>query len=159
MIRSLGNIDFLLIYYKKNLKPMLYLQTFSIRIERTVNHQRPVNLDLGSLKYPPMAIASILHRMSGIVLFLFLPVMMYFLSQSLISEASFQSLQVSFASYCHKLFLLAFIAALIYHIFAGLRHVMMDLGFGEHLPAARKSAVFVMMISAITTIALGVWLW
>lgn len=124
-----------------------------------MNHQRPVNLALGSLKYPPMAIASILHRVSGMVLFLFLPVMMYFLSQSLASETSFLALQVSFGYCCHKLFLLAFLAALVYHVMAGLRHMIMDLGIGEHLHAARISAIVVIAASFLIIIVLGVWLW
>ena len=124
-----------------------------------MNHQRPVNLDLGSLKYPPMAIASILHRISGIVLFLFLPVMMCFLSQSLDSEESFGLLQTSFSNTYYKLFLLAFIAALMYHVIAGIRHVILDMGFGEHLVAARRSAIFVIILAIVTTIVLGVWIW
>lgn len=124
-----------------------------------MNHQRPINLALSSLSYPPMAIASILHRISGIVLFLFLPIMMYFLSQSLASEASFSALQIAFGYCCHKVFLLAFLAALVYHVMAGFRHMIMDLGLGEHLSAARKSAVFVMVASSLVVIALGVWLW
>lgn len=124
-----------------------------------MNHQRPVNLALGSLKYPPMAIASILHRVSGMVLFLLLPMMMYFLSQSLASEASFLALQVSFGYCCHKLFLLAFLAALIYHVMAGFRHMIMDLGIGESVHAARVSAIFVIGVSFLAIMALGVWLW
>jgi succinate dehydrogenase / fumarate reductase cytochrome b subunit len=124
-----------------------------------VNHQRPVNLDLSSLKYPPMAIASILHRISGIVLFLLLPCMLYFLQLSLRSAASFDQLQTLFANgYC-KLLLWGFSAAMMYHIIAGIRHILMDIGWGEHLNTARMSATTVIILAVIVTILLGVWIW
>lgn len=121
--------------------------------------QRPVNLDLGSLTYPPMAIASILHRISGIVLFLLLPVMLCFLSESLHSQESFDQLQHSLDNPFYKLMLWGFSTALIYHLLAGIRHIIMDLGFGETLVVARKSAVFVIVLAIILTIGLGVWIW
>ena len=124
-----------------------------------MNKKRPVNLDLGTLKFPAMAIASILHRISGMVLFLLLPLMIYFLSVSLASAESFASLQVTLASpYC-KVLLWAFSAALIYHLLAGFRHLLMDFGVGEHLEAGRFSAVFVIACSVILIIFLGIWIW
>lgn len=123
-----------------------------------MNHQRPVNLDLSSLKYPPMAIVSILHRISGIVLFLLLPFMLCYLSQSLVSEDSYAALQVSFAKPFHKLMLWGFSTALMYHVIAGMRHLIMDLGFGEHLVAARRSAFLVIILSVLIAISLGVWI-
>ena len=125
----------------------------------TVNHQRPVNLDLGSLKFPPMAIASILHRISGLVLFLLLPFMMYFLSMSLHSLSSFDHLQVMLHRPCNKLLLWAFSCALIYHVIAGFRHMFMDMGFGEQLAVARRSAITVIVVSIILTVFLGIWIW
>lgn len=124
-----------------------------------MNHKRPVNLDLGSLKFPPMAIASILHRVSGIVLFLLLPLMIYFLSASLNSLASFDHLQVLLSRPYNKLLLWAFSTALIYHLLAGFRHMYMDMGFGEELAVARISAIAVITLSIILTIFLGIWIW
>ena len=125
-----------------------------------MNQQRPVNLDLGSMKYPPMAIASILHRISGLVLFLLLPVMLCFLNQSLKSEASFAELQTLFATcaLC-KLVLWAFMTAWFYHLIAGVRHVLMDAGFGEHLAAGRRSALLVIGCAVLGAVILGVYLW
>jgi len=125
----------------------------------TVHHQRPINLDLGSLKFPPMAIVSIFHRISGLVLFLLLPIMMYFLSASLQSLSSFDHLQVLLSRPCSKLLLWAFSTALIYHLLAGFRHMFMDVGFGEQLAVARCSAITVMVLSIILTIFLGIWIW
>ncbi|MDP1602141.1 MAG: succinate dehydrogenase, cytochrome b556 subunit [Legionella sp.] len=124
-----------------------------------MNKKRPINLDLSTLKYPAMAIASILHRISGLVLFLLLPLMLYFLHLSLGGADAFANLQVTLASPYSKLLLWAFVAALIYHVIAGIRHLLMDLGFGEHLEEGRRSAVFVIALSIILTLLLGVWIW
>jgi succinate dehydrogenase / fumarate reductase, cytochrome b subunit len=125
-----------------------------------VNHQRPINLDLGSLKFPPMAIVSILHRISGIGLFLLLPVMLYFLKLSLASAASFEHLQMLIATCVwYKLVILAFTSAFMYHLLAGIRHLLMDMGFGETLVAARRSSFVVIGLSVIGTILFGACLW
>ena len=124
-----------------------------------MNKKRPVNLDLGSMKFPPMAIASILHRISGVVLFILLPVMIYLLGQSLQSEIAFNQLKMNLTSPCYKLVLWGFSAALAYHILAGLRHIIIDLGFGEHLCVSRRSAILVIALAVLATIVLGIWIW
>ena len=123
------------------------------------NHQRPINLDLSSLKHPPMAIASILHRISGIVLFLLLPFMLYVLDQSLQTVVSFDMLHTTLANPYYKLLLWVFSAALVYHMLAGIRHVCMDMGFGENVSAGRRSAIIVILLAIILTIILGVCIW
>lgn len=124
-----------------------------------MNQKRPVNLDLATLKYPPMAIVSILHRLSGIALFLLLPLILYYLSLSLHNEQSYIDLQQLFTQPLHKLLLWIFGAALIYHMLAGIRHLIMDLGYGEGLESGRRSAIFVIAVAAILTILLGIWIW
>ena len=124
-----------------------------------MNKKRPVNLDLGTLKFPAMAIASILHRISGLVLFLLLPLMLYFLKLSLDGAASYADLQGTLSNPFIKIVLWAFSAALIYHVLAGIRHLLMDCGVGEHLGESRKSAIFVIGCSVILTIFLGIWIW
>ena len=124
-----------------------------------MNKKRPVNLKLGSLKYPPMAIASILHRISGVILFLLLPIMLFIFGQSVQSEASYAQIKTLLSHSCYKLVLWAFGAALIYHVLAGIRHMIMDLGFGEQLSAGRRTAVLVIVLALILTIFLGFWIW
>jgi succinate dehydrogenase / fumarate reductase, cytochrome b subunit len=124
-----------------------------------VNKKRPVNLDLGTLKFPAMAIASILHRISGLVLFLLLPLMLYFLKLSLDGPTSYADLQMTLAKPFIKIILWGFSVALIYHVLAGIRHLLMDLGLGEHVSESRKSAIFVIGCSVILTIFLGIWIW
>lgn len=124
-----------------------------------MNKRRPVNLDLTSMKFPPMAIASILHRISGVVIFLFLPFLLYHLDQSLTSEATFLS-SVIFLNLGYGKFLLwACLSAVVYHLFAGIRHLLMDFGIGETLQGARQSAIATILISVVVSILIGLWLW
>lgn len=124
-----------------------------------MNKKRPVNLDLSTLKYPPMAIVSILHRISGVVLFLLFPIMLYLFSQSLHSDATFHQLQMTLANPYSKLLLWVFSGALMLHVLAGIRHVLMDIGFGEGLLAGRRSAISVMILAILSIIFLGIWIW
>ncbi|MCW8470105.1 succinate dehydrogenase, cytochrome b556 subunit [Fluoribacter gormanii] len=124
-----------------------------------MNKKRPVNLDLGSLKYPPMAIASILHRISGVVLFLLLPIMLYIFGQSMQSEETFSKVKNLLSHPAYKMIMWAFGASMIYHLLAGIRHLLMDMGFGEHLDAGRRSAVLVIFLAIILSIFLGIWIW
>lgn len=106
-----------------------------------------------------MAIASILHRISGVVLFLLLPVIIYFLDLSLRNAGTFSNLQMLLEQFHWKLLLWVFLAALIYHVLAGIRHVLMDIGYGEHLKAGRLSALAVIILAVILTIFAGIWIW
>lgn len=111
------------------------------------------------MKFPPMAIASILHRLSGIVLFILLPVMIFLLGQSLQSEELFNQSKIKLANPGYKLILWAFCVALAYHILAGIRHMIMDLGCGESLSAGRRTSILVIVLAVISTIFLGIWIW
>lgn len=123
-----------------------------------MNKNRPVNLDLRTIKMPPMAIVSILHRLSGLLLMFIIPAFLYMLDSSLRSEESFQQLRQCLSHPWMKIILWFGLSALIYHLIAGIRHMIMDLGFGESLVAGRRSAIGVMIISVIFSIGLGIWL-
>lgn len=75
------------------------------------------------------------------------------------SEESFAQMKELLTHPCYKLILWAFGAALIYHVLAGIRHMIMDLGFGEHLCAGRRTAILVIALAVILTIFLGFWIW
>lgn len=124
-----------------------------------MNQKRPVNLNLGTMKFPAMAIASILHRISGLILFILLPIMLYFLGLSLKSAESFSSLLAMLINPYYKIVLWVFSAALIYHLLAGVRHIIMDMGYGESVNAGRRSAIFMISLAVILTIILGIWIW
>ena len=121
--------------------------------------ERPVNLNLFTIRFPVPAISSILHRISGVLLFLFIPFVLYVLEYSLASAAKFQNLQPVFDNRFFKFIVWMFLASLIYHFIAGVRHLLMDIGFGENLKCARASAYTAIILSAIVMVLVGVWLW
>lgn len=124
-----------------------------------MNKKRPVNLDLGSMKYPVTALTSILHRLSGILLFLCLFVMLYALSKSLSSEEGFNEIKGMLLSPLGKLIAWVLYSALIYHLVAGLRHLIMDMGMGETLQGGKRGSVIVIIVSTILIAAGAIWLW
>lgn len=124
-----------------------------------VKSNRPVNLKLSTLAFPPTAIASILHRISGIVLFLGLPFVLYIWQHSLVSAAAFAEVKSMFACDLVKIAALGLGAALIYHVMAGIRHVLGDMGWGDHLPVARWSAYGVIGLSVVLVLILGIIIW
>ena len=124
--------------------------------------RRPRNIGLGSLisySFPVMAIASILHRISGVLLFLFTPFLLWALYGSLNSPSCFHALQASLTSPCAKLCIWVFLSALVYHLLAGFKHLLMDIGFCEELNSSKFASWLVILLSLIAVVMLGVWLW
>lgn len=121
--------------------------------------KRPINLALTTMVFPPMAIVSILHRLSGVILFLFLPIVLYWLRLSLKDAGSFTDLQLILANPYYKGVLWLFLTALWYHLIAGLRHMLMDIGIGESLSSGCKSAKIIMILGALGSLCLGVFIW
>lgn len=124
-----------------------------------VNDNRPVNLDLTTIKFPVTALASIAHRISGVVLFLALPLLLWMLDRSLASPQAFADVQELLSSVLAKLVLWGILAALIYHLVAGIRHLFMDMGIGETLEGGRRGAFTVFAVSIILILLAGVWVW
>ena len=124
-----------------------------------MNKQRPVNLNLTTIKFPLPAIISILHRITGLILFFIIPIALCVLSRSLASDASFQSISEHFNHAWIKTFIWLALVALSYHLIAGLRHLLMDYGFGESLAAGRLSAKLVFIIVGLLILLIGVWIW
>ena len=123
----------------------------------------PRNISLGSLlrySFPIMAIASILHRASGFVLFLLIPLMLWLLNNLKTSAASFSEIQHGF-DHCWVLKILVWVllSALWYHLIAGIKHLIMDLGFLEHKTSAKISSVIILILGILGIILLGAWLW
>ena len=116
--------------------------------------QRPKYLNLFKIRQPVMAVVSIFHRVSGVFLFLSIPFLIYGLALSLRSPEGFASASSLFDSPWLKLVSLVLIWALVHHFFTGIRYLLMDIGVGEGLPAARISAWIVFAIVAV--VMLGV---
>jgi succinate dehydrogenase / fumarate reductase cytochrome b subunit len=124
-----------------------------------VKKQRPVYLDVTKYKFPNTAIVSILHRVSGVMLFLYIPFLLWALDKSLSSGEQFQELLQGFNEVVMKLILLVFFASLIFHLVAGTRHLLMDMGLGETHHGGRLGANIVFIVSALLILVAGYWLW
>ncbi|SNT71216.1 succinate dehydrogenase subunit C [Psychrobacter sp. LV10R520-6] len=118
---------------------------------------RPINLPLSqviSVNSSPIAIASILHRISGIILFLLIPVMLWILQNSLASPESFETV---FDNVFVRFLAWIFVAAIAYHFVMGIKHLFADNGSNEELKSARMVTVVSFVIAAILIVASFIW--
>lgn len=120
---------------------------------------RPKHLNLFQIRQPAPAIVSILHRISGAVLFLFLWLFLQGLERSLASPESFADVKATLSHPLVKLIALGFVWACLHHTLAGIRHLGLDLRLGIDLPKARATAFAVLILSFGLTLVLGVLLW
>ncbi|WP_046561002.1 succinate dehydrogenase, cytochrome b556 subunit [Kangiella geojedonensis] len=121
--------------------------------------KRPKNLDLTTVRFPVPAISSILHRITGVVLFIAVPILLWMLQKSF-DSAGYAELQSMFTeSFLWQFILWAILTSVAYHVIAGVRHLLMDLGIGESLEGGRRGAWSVLVLSAIAAALLGVWVW
>jgi succinate dehydrogenase / fumarate reductase cytochrome b subunit len=102
---------------------------------------------VGGYRLPLAGFVSILHRISGMLMFLLLPFILYLLDNSLTSEISFAVFQQITSGVFAKLVILALVWAFLHHFCAGMRHLLMDLHVGLDKDSARKSAVGVLAVS------------
>ncbi|WP_404363069.1 succinate dehydrogenase, cytochrome b556 subunit [Marinobacter sp.] len=124
-----------------------------------MNSKRPVNLDLSKFHFPLPAIVSILHRVSGVILFVGIAFLLYGLDLSLDGEAGFNRIDELLNSFLAKLIIWGTLAALAFHFVAGIRHLLMDMGIGETLAGGRLSSKLTIGISILLIILAGVWVW
>ncbi|MGX5219277.1 MULTISPECIES: succinate dehydrogenase, cytochrome b556 subunit [Pseudomonas] len=128
-------------------------------MKKAVNSQRPVNLDLRTIKLPITAYTSILHRISGVILFVGIAVLLYALDKSLASEEGFAEVKECLTSPLAKFVIWALLSALLYHLVAGVRHIIMDMGIGESLEGGALGSKIVLAVAAVMILLLGVWIW
>lgn len=119
---------------------------------------RPVDLPLSQIiavnAKSPVAMASILHRVSGIVLFLLIPVLLWVLQQSLVSESQFLSV---LANPLVRFLVWIFVASTLYHFVMGMKHLFADLGMNEELNSGRVAAKVAFVIAFALIIASFFW--
>lgn len=128
-----------------------------------VKSNRPVNLSMGQVLAvnlrSPVAIASILHRASGIIIFLLMPVLLWLLQGSLTSPERFAYVHDQiFGNILVRLLVWAFVAGLIYHLIMGIKHLLGDMGIAEGLKSGRAAATTALVLSAIGIVASFIWL-
>jgi len=129
-------------------------------LERPVVKRRPVYLDLPRIRLPLPGIVSILHRVSGALLFLAgIPLLLAGIAFSLASPDSYAQLKAAFAHPLAKLVLVGFVWAYLHHLCAGIRYLLLDLLKGIELGPARRSSVVVLAVSLALTLIVGARLW
>lgn len=118
--------------------------------------------DLTTYRLPPAGWVSILHRISGALMFLLLPLIIWLFDTSVSSEISFARFKAAFnvglgfvPGWFMKLVALALMWAFIHHLFAGLRHLYMEVTHKLSKEFGRQSAVTVLVLSLGLTAVLG----
>lgn len=124
-----------------------------------MNKPRPKHLALHLIKLPLPGIVSILHRISGLLLFVALPLLLLALQYSLRSVETYGQLQAVLAHPLLKLLLIGLLWAFLHHFCAGLRYLAIDLGCGVKLVQARNSSKLVLAVSIALTVLIGAKLW
>ncbi len=124
-----------------------------------MSESRPKYLDPFKIRLPVPGWVSILHRISGLGLFLFLPFLLWLFQSSLASPDSYVRYRAAFASPLVKLILIGLLWAFLHHLLAGLRFLALDLHYGTDLPTARATSWVVLVTAIVPTVILGVWLW
>jgi succinate dehydrogenase / fumarate reductase cytochrome b subunit len=122
-------------------------------------NNRPKNLNLLTIRLPINALVSILHRVTGCVLFLILPLLLLTLQWSLSTEQSFATVKNILNSPFIKLVFFGFAWAFFHHFFAGLRHLAMDVHWMTTLMKARLTSKIVLVLGILTTILVAIKLW
>ena len=113
-------------------------------------------------RLPPAGIVSILHRISGAVLFLLLPFIIWLFDVSVSSEASFERFRAAFTAglgflpgWFVKLVVLGLIWAYLHHFIAGVRHLWMDATHSVTKAQGHSSALVTLALGVVLTLALG----
>jgi succinate dehydrogenase / fumarate reductase cytochrome b subunit len=124
-----------------------------------MNKQRPKHLALHQIKLPLPGIVSVLHRISGLILFCALPLLLLMLQYSLASIETYTQLLDVLANPLLKLMLLGLLWAFLHHFCAGLRYLAIDAHYVRNLAQARNSSKAVMAVSLALTVLMGVKIW
>lgn len=120
--------------------------------------------DIVSYRLPPAGIVSILHRVSGVVMFLLLPFIIWMFDTSVTSEITYDQFTSVFIAGCadgavpgwfFKLIALGLIWAYLHHFIAGVRHLIMDATHTVSKQQGHSSAVITLVLSVLLTVVLG----
>ena len=120
---------------------------------------RPKNLNLFTIRLPINAVVSILHRASGVGLFLSLPLVLLALQWLVRSESSYATLTSWLNTWFVKLMLIGLAWAFFHHFFAGIRHLLQDIHWMTSLQKARFSGKAVLYLVALAVAIFAWFIW
>jgi succinate dehydrogenase / fumarate reductase, cytochrome b subunit len=124
-----------------------------------VRKNRPVNLDIAAMRLPITAITSIIHRATGVLLFVLIPFALYGLDRSLASQAGFDAIKSFMTNPIMKIVIWFSFSGLFYHIIAGVRHLLMDIGVAEEKSSGKIGAWLVIVLAVAASALLAVREW
>ncbi len=120
---------------------------------------RPKNLNLFTIRLPINAVVSILHRASGMVLFLMLPIILLAFQRSVSSQNTYTSLVELLNTWFIKLMLIGLAWAFFHHFFAGIRHLMQDIHWMTSLQKTRFSGRVVLWLVGFSVAIFAIVIW
>lgn len=114
------------------------------------NKKTVIYLNLFQIRFPMTAILSIGHRLSGVLLFLCIPLLIYLLELSMVSVGSFNAVAQWLDSSTIRWLLVFLIWVFAHHFYSGLRYLLLDMDIGVDIMMAKKTAWVVMIAGVIT---------
>ncbi len=124
-----------------------------------MKNNRPKNLNLFTIRLPLNALVSILHRVSGLILFLLLPFVLLGLDLSFSSETGYSRLLSVLDHWLIKLMLIGFSWAFFHHFYAGLRHLAQDVHWMHGLDQARLSSCVLIGLVVASVLIFSILIW
>ena len=115
---------------------------------------RPVYLNLFKIKLPLPGFVSILHRVSGVYLFIFSGFLLWILQNTLSSENSYINVKLILDNFFVKLLIFAMIWSFLHHFLAGIRFLLLDFHIGTRLKTTRIASAFILVSGAILTLVI-----
>jgi succinate dehydrogenase / fumarate reductase cytochrome b subunit len=127
--------------------------------DTAVRKKRPVYLDLVRIRLPLPGFVSILHRISGLLLFVLAFWLLVLLDRSLASPEGYAQVRETLSHPLAKLVLVGIGWAFLHHFCAGIRYLLIDMHVGVDLASARASSWVVLAVSIVLTLMFGAWVW
>lgn len=120
----------------------------------TTTARRPVHLNLFKIRLPIGGIMSIIHRVTGVFMFLAVPVLIYLLDLSLAGPGGYDAAAEMLHGVIGMLFVFLLMWSLAHHLLAGIRYLLIDVDLGVEKPVARKTALAVVVAGPILALLL-----
>ena len=124
-----------------------------------MKNNRPVNLDITTIRFPIAALASLTHRITGVGLFVAVGFLIWALATSLESPAGFNTVQTVMTHFLAKFIAWGTASFVLYHLIAGIKHLFMDAGYFETKESGALVSKIVFILTIIGMVLLGVWVW
>ena len=116
---------------------------------------RPVYLNLFKIRLPVTGIVSLAHRITGVLIFLSLPVCVWLLERSVVSANGYEYVMALFDEVPVRLALLVLVCSLAHHFFAVIRFLLLDIHVGVDKQASRRYAWLVIIAELVTLAAVA----